>query len=286
MKLIPCVLVVFLALVTTLRPLEAQRTVDLDAVTIADVNAALAKGTLTSERLVQMFLARIQAFDRQGPMLRSVITINPRAIETARALDAERKTKGPRSPLHGIPIVVKDNIDTADLPTTGGSVLLEGSIPPDDAFVIRKLRAAGAVIIAKANLSEFASAATKSSIGGQILNPHDLTRSPAGSSGGTGVALAAAVTMAGLGTDTGGSIRGPSTNNGIAGLKTTMGLVSRDGVIPLALSLDTVGPMARHVYDVAALLNEIGRASCRETETDAVTASHVLENYCVIRVTF
>ena len=117
------------------------------------------KGTLTSERLVQMFLARIEAYDRQGPSLRSVITVNPKALETARALDAERKTKGPRSPLHGIPIVVKDNIDTADMPTTGGSVLLEGSIPPDDAFVVKKLRAAGAVIIAKANLSEFASGA-------------------------------------------------------------------------------------------------------------------------------
>ena len=235
--------------------LSAQRTVDLDAVTIADVNAAFAKGTLTSARLVETFLARIQSFDRQGPMLRSIITVNPRALDTARALDAERKAKGPRSPLHGIPIVVKDNIDTADMPTTGGSVLLEGSIPPDDAFVVKKLRAAGAVIIAKANLSEFASAAAASSIGGQILNPHDLLRSPAGSSGGTGAALAAAFAMAGLGTDTGGSVRGPSTNNGIAGLKTTMGLVSRDGVIPLALSLDTVGPMARHIYDVAALLN-------------------------------
>jgi amidase len=250
---------VLAAFIVTLLPalgtVTAQRTVDLDEVTIADVNAAFAKGTLTSERLVQMFLARIQAFDRQGPMLRSVITVNPKAIETARALDAERKSKGPRSPLHGIPIVVKDNIDTADMPTTGGSVLLEGSIPPDDAFVIQKLHAAGAVIIAKANLSEFASAATRSSIGGPILNPHDLARSPSGSSGGTGVALAAAFAMAGLGTDTGGSVRGPSTNNGIAGLKTTMGLVSRDGVIPLALSLDTVGPMARHVYDVAALLS-------------------------------
>jgi amidase len=244
-----------LTLIPAAEPLSAQRTVDLDAVTIADVNAAFAKGTLTSERLVQIFLARIQAFDRQGPMLRSVITVNPKALDAARALDAERKTKGPRSPLHGIPIVVKDNIDTADMPTTGGSVLLEGSIPPDDAFVVRKLRAAGAIIIAKANLSEFASAATKSSIGGQILNPHDLLRSPSGSSGGTGVALAAAFAMAGLGTDTGGSVRGPSTSNGIAGLKTTMGLVSRDGVIPLALSLDTVGPMARHVADVAALLN-------------------------------
>jgi amidase len=242
-------------LIPAAEPLSAQRTIPLDAVTIADVNAAFAKGTLTSERLVQTFLARIQSFDRRGPMLRSIIMVNPKALDTARALDAERKTKGPRSILHGIPIIVKDNIDTADMPTTGGSVLLEGSIPPDDAFVVKKLRAAGAIIIAKANLSEFASAASKSSIGGQILNPHDLSRSPAGSSGGTGVAIAAAFAMAGLGTDTGGSVRGPSTNNGIAGLKTTMGLVSRDGVIPLALSLDTVGPMARHVYDVAALLN-------------------------------
>ena len=248
-------------------PLSAQRTAPLDTVTIADVNAALAKGTLTSERLVQTFLARIQSFDRQGPMLRSIISVNPKALETARALDAERKTRGPRSIRHGIPIVVKDNIDTADMATTGGSVLLEASVPPDDAFVVKKLRAAGAIIIAKANLSEFASAASKSSIGGQILNPHDLSRSPAGSSGGTGVALAAAFAMAGLGTDTGGSVRGPSTNNGIAGLKTTMGLVSRDGVIPLALSLDTVGPMARHVYDVAALLNVIAGVD----PADAVT---------------
>jgi len=255
MKLITRALTVVVGLIAAVDPLAGQRTVDLDAVTIADVNAAFAKGTLTSERLTQMYLARIQAFDRQGPMLRSVITVNPKAIEIARALDAERKAKGPRSILHGIPIVVKDNIDTTDMPTTGGSVLLEGSIPPDDAFVVRKLRAAGAVIIAKTNLSEFASSAAHSSLGGQILNPHDLTRTPSGSSGGTGAALAAAFGAAGLGTDTGGSVRGPSTSNGIAGLKTTWGLVSRDGVIPLALSFDTVGPMARHVYDVAALLN-------------------------------
>jgi amidase len=267
MKLIPRVLVVFLGVVATLTPLEAQRTVDLDAVTIADINAAFAKGTLTSERLVQTFLARIQSFDRQGPMLRSIITVNPKALDTARALDAERKSKGPRSILHGIPIVVKDNIDTADMPTTGGSVLLEGSMPPDDAFVVKKLRAAGAVIIAKTNLSEFASAAAHSSLGGQILNPHDLTRTPSGSSGGTGAALAAAFAMAGLGTDTGGSVRGPSTSNGIAGLKTTWGLVSRDGVIPLALSFDTVGPMARSVYDVAALLNVIAGVDPADAST-------------------
>ncbi len=248
---------------------QVGRTLDLDAATIADVNAAFAKGTLTSERLTQIFLSRIDAYDRKGPTLRAVITINPKALETARALDAERKSKGPRSPLHGIPIVLKDNIDTADLPTTGGSAMLEGSLPPDDAFVVRKLRAAGAVIVAKVNLSEFASGAAHSSLGGQILNPHDLTRTPSGSSGGTGASIAAAFAMAGLGTDTGGSVRGPSTANGIAGLKTTMGLVSRDGVIPLALSFDTVGPMARSVYDVAAMLSVIAGVDAADAATKA-----------------
>jgi amidase len=248
---------------------QAGKTIDLDAATIADVNAAFSKGTLTSERLTQMFLARIDAYDRKGPTLRSVIMINPKALETARAMDAERKTKGPRSPLHGIPIVLKDNIDTADMPTTGGSVLLQGSIPPDDAFVVKKLRAAGAVIVAKVNLSEFASGAAHSSLGGQILNPHDPTRTPSGSSGGTGAAIAAAFAMGGLGTDTGGSVRGPSTSNGIAGLKTTMGLVSRDGVIPLALSFDTVGPMARSVYDVAAMLSVIAGVDPADASTKA-----------------
>src|SRR5215212_1529182 len=258
---------VILAVLFTIPTLVAQKTIDLDVATIADVNAALAKGTLTSEKLVQMFLARIDAYDRKGPSLRAVITVNPKALETARAMDAERKTRGPRSPLHGIPIVVKDNIDTADLPTTGGSVMLEGLMPPDDAFVIKKLRAAGAIVIAKTNLSEFASGATHSSLGGAILNPHDLLRSPSGSSGGTGVSLAAVYAMAGLGTDTGGSVRGPAAANGIAGLKTTMGLVSRDGVIPLALSFDTVGPMARSVYDVAALLSVIAGVDGADAST-------------------
>jgi amidase len=248
---------------------SAQRALDLDAATIADVNAAFARGTLTSERLTQMFLSRIDAYDRKGPALRAVIMVNPRAVETARAMDAERKATGPRSALHGIPIVLKDNIDTADMPTTGGSVLLEGSMAPDDAFVVRKLRAAGAVIVAKVNLSEFASGAAHSSLGGQILNPHDLSRTPSGSSGGTGAAIAAAFAMAGLGTDTGGSVRGPSTANGIAGLKTTMGLVSRDGVIPLALSFDTVGPMARSVYDVAAMLSVIAGVDPADASTRA-----------------
>jgi amidase len=230
------------------------KAIDLDAATVADLNAALTAGTLTAEKLVTLCLARIQAYDRQGPALHAVITLNPKALEVARALDAERKAKGPRSPLHGIPIVLKDNYDTFDLPTTGGSLLLEGSIPPDDAYVVKKLREAGAIILAKVNLSEFASGGAYSSLGGQTLNPHDVTRTPSGSSGGTGVAVAAGYAPLGLGTDTGGSIRGPATSNGIVGLKPTHGLLSRDGIIPLALSFDTGGPLGRSVYDVAVAL--------------------------------
>jgi amidase len=209
---------------------------------------------LTSERLVQLYLARIEAYNLRGPNLRAVIIVNQKALETARALDTERKAKGARSALHGVPIILKDNIDTADMPTTGGSLLLEGAVPPDDAFLVKKLRDAGAVFIGKANLSEFASGAAHSSLGGLMRNPHDLLRTPSGSSGGTGIAIAAAFASVGLGTDTGGSIRGPSTSNGIVGLKPTHGLVSRDGIIPLALSFDTAGPMARSVYDIAASL--------------------------------
>jgi amidase len=232
----------------------APKTIDLDAATVADLDAALGAGTLTSEELVQLCLARIEAYDRQGPSLHAIITLNPKALDTARALDAERQATGPRSPLHGIPVVLKDNYNTSDLPTTGGSVLLDGSIPPADATLVKKLRDAGAIVLAKVNLSEFASGGAYSSLGGQSLNPHDLTRTPSGSSGGTGVAIAAGYAPLGLGTDTGGSIRGPSTANGIVGLKPTHGLLSRSGIIPLALSFDTGGPMARSVYDVAVTL--------------------------------
>ncbi|MEZ5420880.1 MAG: amidase family protein [Vicinamibacterales bacterium] len=232
----------------------APQTVDLDAATIQQLAAAMDAGTVTSAQLVQLSLARIDAFDERGPRLNAVLTANPRALEQARALDAERKASGRRSLLHGIPIVLKDNFDTVDLPTTGGSVLLEGSLPPDDAFVVRKLRDAGAIILAKVNLSEFASGGAYSSLGGQTRNPHDPRRTPSGSSGGTGAAIAAAYATLGLGTDTGGSVRGPSTSNGIVGLKPTHGLLSRDGIIPLALSFDTGGPMARNVADVAAAL--------------------------------
>jgi amidase len=247
-------------------------TINIETATIADLNKAFAGG-LTSEKLVEAYLKRIDAYDKKGPAINTVITMNPKALEQAKALDAERKAGKVRGPLHGIPIVLKDNFDTFDLPTTAGSQMLEGSIPPDDAFVVKKLREAGAIIVAKVNLSEWAGggggvgasadmALRKqgvvpngfSSAGGQTHNPHDLTRGPAGSSGGTGAGIAAAFAQFGLGTDTGGSIRGPSSANGIVGLKPTLGLLSRDGIVPLTLSFDTGGPMARSVTDIAVSL--------------------------------
>ena len=231
----------------------AARQVEFDQATIAELQAAMSAGTLTAEKLTQLCLARIDAFDRKGPKIHAVIAVNPKALEIARALDAERKSGKVRGPMHGIPVVLKDNFDTVDMPTTGGSVLLDGNMAPDDAFMVKKLRDAGAIILAKVNLGEFANG-MQSSKGGQSLNPHDLTRTPSGSSGATGVAVAAGYAPVGLGTDTGGSIRGPSSVNGIVGLKPTHGLVSRDGIIPLALSLDTGGPMTRSVYDLAVSL--------------------------------
>jgi amidase len=265
-------------------PTARAASLDLTTATIADVQAAFKAG-LTSEKLTAAYLARIAAYDKQGPQINSVITLNPKALDEARARDAERRTGTAFGPLHGIAVVLKDNIDTLDLPTTGGSQLLEGSIPPDDAFIVKKLRAAGAVIVAKVNLSEWAGSGGSatgaptnivkaarvpngfSSAGGQTRNPHDPTRGPAGSSGGTGAALAAGFAQFGLGTDTGGSIRGPSSANGIAGLKPTRGLMSRDGVIPLGLSYDTAGPMARSVYDVAAALGAMTGVDSADTAT-------------------
>jgi amidase len=231
--------------------------VSLETATIPELQAAMARGALTSEKLVRLSLARAAAYDDVGPKLNAFILINPRALDEARALDAERKAGKVRGPLHGIPVVLKDNHNTADLPTTGGSVFLDGSIPPADAFIVAKLRAAGAIVLAKSNLSEFASSAKTngfSSLGGQTLNPHDLARGPSGSSGGSGAAIAAWYAPLALGTDTGGSIRNPCSANGIAGLKPTRGLLSRAGVIPLGLSFDTSGPMARSITDVAIAL--------------------------------
>jgi len=252
-----------LALVTAPGRLAAAE-FDLQTATIADINAAFDAGALTSEQLTRLCLARISAYE---PILHAVITLNPNAIETAKALDAERKSKGPRSPLHGIPVVLKDNYNTDDLQTSGGFFGLKGSIPPQDATIVVKLKAAGAIVLAKVNLSEMAWGGAMSSLGGQSHNPHVLDATPGGSSGGTGVSIAADYAPLGYGSDTGGSIRSPSTSNGIVGLKPTYGLLSRAGIIPLALSFDTGGPMTRSVYDIAASLNVTVGVDSRDPAT-------------------
>lgn len=230
-------------------------TFDLETAGVPDIQAAVDAGALTYEKLVQLYLARIKAYDKQGPSLNSVITLNPKALETARALDAEFKKTGRRSPLHGIPVLAKDNFDTSDMATSGGDFLLAESVPYKDAPTIKQLRDAGAIILAKVNMDEFAHGGVGfSSRLGQTRNPHDPRRHPAGSSGGTGAGLAAWFAPLGLGSDTGGSIRGPSSANGVVGIKPTNGLVSRTGIMPCVLTFDTGGPMARTVYDVALTL--------------------------------
>jgi len=229
---------------------------------IASLQALMEEGTLSSVALTTYYLQRIEATDDNGISLNAIIEVNPQALEIARALDAERQSQGPRGPLHGIPVVLKANIDTADeMATTAGSLALEGHRPDDDAFVVKQLRAAGAVILAKANLSEWAnfrsdwSSSGWSSIGGQTNNPYGKGRNPCGSSSGSAVAVAASLTSVAVGTETNGSVVCPSSVTGIVGIKPTLGLVSRSGIIPIAHSQDTAGPMGRTVQDAAILLN-------------------------------
>lgn len=227
----------------------------LEEATIADINNAFRADALTSESLTQLYLNRIAAYDDSGPTINSVLSLNANALETAKALDIERKISGPRSPLHGIPILLKDNHDTFDIPTTGGSDALAGSLPPDDAYVVKRFRDAGAIILGKAEMDEFAiSGSGYSSIGGAILNPYNLSRSTGGSSGGTGAAIASSFATFGTGSDTGGSIRTPCSFQGLACIRPTRGLVSLDGIIPFVLSRDMIGPMARTVTDAATAL--------------------------------
>jgi amidase len=246
----------------------------LETATIAGLQADMAAGTLTALRLVEQYLERIEAIDRSGPEIRSVIEINPDAQALAEALDRERQSGQTRGPLHGIPILLKDNIDTADLMhTTAGSLALLGTYARRDARVAEKLRAAGAILLGKANMSEWAnfrsshSSSGWSARGGQALNPHALDRSPSGSSSGSASATAAALCAAALGTETDGSILSPASANGVVGIKTTLGLVSRAGVIPIAHSQDTVGPFGRSVADAALLLSFIAGPDPRDPAT-------------------
>ncbi len=231
---------------------------------VTELQAAMERGELTSRELVEYYLARIEAIDRSGPALQSIIETNPDALAIADALDRERRTSGSRGPLHGIPVVLKASIDTGDtMATTAGSLALAGHYAPDDAFLVARLREAGAVILGKANLSEWAnfrstnSSSGWSSIGGQTRNPYDPHRNPCGSSSGSAVAVSANLAALAVGTETDGSIVCPAAMNGIVGIKPTLGLVSRDGIIPIAHSQDTAGPMARTVTDAALLLSAI-----------------------------
>jgi amidase len=233
----------------------------LEEATIAELQEMMTTGAATSENLVSLYLKRVDEIDRNGPALNSVIETNPDALAIARELDRERREKGARGPLHGIPILIKDNIDTADaMETTAGSLALLGSKPAGDAFVVGRLRAAGAVIIGKTNLSEWANFRSSRSTsgwsgrGGQTRNPYALDRNPSGSSSGSAAAVAANLAAAAVGTETDGSIVSPASVCGIVGIKPTVGLVSRSGIVPIAHSQDTAGPMARTVADAATLL--------------------------------
>ena len=233
-----------------------DRSFGLMETSIADIHKAMQAGTLTCHDLVQQYLDRIHAYDQQGPAIDSMLYINPASLEQADALDQEFRRTHQLKPLGCIPVVLKDNFDTADMPTTAGAETLKGAQPEKDAFAVKRLREAGALILGKANLQEFASGGISvSSLGGQVKNPYDLTRTPGGSSGGTGAAVAANFAVAGTGSDTGGSIRSPASANSLVGIRPTRGLISRDGIVPVSFTQDTIGPMTRNVADTARLLD-------------------------------
>jgi len=254
------------------------RDFELDEITIDDLQKTFQSGQHSSHSVTEKYLARIQEIDKSGPTVNAVIELNPDAVEIAAALDQERKSKGPRGPLHGIPVLIKDNIDTGDrMNTTAGSLALLGSDqasrPSKDAFVAAQLRKAGAVILGKTNLSEWANIRSTHSTsgwsgrGGLTRNPYALDRNPCGSSSGTGAGVSANLCVAGVGTETDGSVVCPSSANGLAGLKPTVGLVSRSGIIPISHSQDTAGPMARTVRDVAILLGAMAGADSEDSAT-------------------
>lgn len=240
---------------------EVEPMFDVVEASIADIHAGMRQGQLTARQLVELYLRRIEAYDKQGPAINAIIRINPNALERADELDSIFAATGEFvGPLHGVPVIVKDNYDTHDMPTTAGSASLAGSIPPDDAFQVRRIREAGAIVLAKSNMAEFAFSPYQtvgSALPGHTLNPYALNRVPAGSSGGTAAAVSASFGAVGLGTDTGNSIRGPSSHTALVGIRSTMGLTSRDGIVPLYLDRDIGGPMARTVADAVAVFDVI-----------------------------
>ena len=247
---------------------------ELEETTVAALQDGMKSGRYTARSITELYLRRIAAIDKQGPALHSIIELNPDALQIADALDAERKVKGPRGWLHGIPVLLKDNIDTADkMTTTAGSLALEGSIPPQDSTIAKRLRESGAIILGKANLSEWAnirslqSSSGWSARGGQCKNPYVLDRNPCGSSSGSAAATSANLTVLSLGTETDGSIVCPSGICGIVGIKPTVGLISRAGIIPISHNQDTAGPMCRTVTDAAILLSALAGVDARDSAT-------------------
>ena len=229
----------------------------LQEATVESVHTALARKEITCTQLTRLYLERIDAYNLKGPTLRAILTVNPKALEVAAEMDRRYADKpSAMGPLHCVPIILKDNFNTFDMPTSSGHVAMKDSIPPADAFTVERMRKAGALILAKANLQEWARGGmSRSSLGGQVLNPYDLTRTPGGSSGGTGVAIAANMAVLGTGSDTGQSIRSPASANNLVGIRPTRGLVSRAGVAPNSLTQDEIGPITRTVRDAALLLD-------------------------------
>ncbi|HET6212149.1 MAG TPA: amidase family protein [Micromonosporaceae bacterium] len=249
--------------------------IDLETATIPTLQQALATRKVTSEDLVHAYLVRIRALNSHGPGLNAVRVLNPDAVKDAKRLDVERRTGTVRGPLHGIPVLIKDNIDLMGLPTTAGAQALQRSFPREDSFVVKRLRAAGVVILGKTNLTEFANFTTAgmpsgySGLGGQVLNPYDVSQTPSGSSSGSAAAAATALAAVTIGTETSGSILSPSVANSDVGVKPTVGLVSRTGIIPISGSQDTAGPIARSVYDAAALLTALTGIDPEDPATQA-----------------
>ncbi len=264
---------------------QGAKPFELDEITIADLQEGMKSGKFTARSLVEKYSARIEEIDKNGPAINSVIEMNPDALSIADFLDQERKSKGPRGLLHGIPVLIKDNIDTADkMMTTAGSLALVGSKPQQDSHVAQKLRVAGAVILGKTNLSEWANIRSSHSTsgwsgrGGLTKNPYALDRNPCGSSSGTGAGISANLCAVGIGTETDGSIVCPSSSNGLAGIKPTVGLVSRSGIIPISHSQDGAGPMCRTVRDAAILLGALTGVDPQDSAT-AASQGKSLTNY-------
>jgi amidase len=257
-------------------PVPEVKSFELEEITVAELQDGMKSGKFTAHSLVEKYSARIDEIDKRGPSINAIIELNPDAFSIADALDRERRSKGPRGPMHGIPVLIKDNIDTADkMMTTAGSLALVGSKPLQDSFVAQKLRSAGAVILGKTNLSEWANIRSSHSTsgwsgrGGLTKNPYALDRNPCGSSSGTGSGISANLAAVGIGTETDGSIVCPSSSNGLAGIKPTVGLVSRNGIIPISHTQDGAGPMCRTIRDAATLLGALTGVDPADSATAA-----------------